>query len=116
MVANEIRKGSIAIVIAGGAESMTAAGKRPPPKFSEKVVNASQEAADCLQHMGQTSENVGKDFNITREAQDKWAEISFQRAEKSQRLGWFDDEILPINTIFVDPKTGEKKNVTISKD
>ena len=77
---------------------------------------AQQDAADCLQPMGQTSENVGKDFNISREAQDRFAAESYQRAERAQKAGWFDDEIMPVTTRVKDPKTEEEKEVTLTKD
>jgi acetyl-CoA acyltransferase 1 len=66
--------------------------------------------------MGQTSENVGKDFNITREMQDRYATESYRRAEVAQKEGWFEDEIVPITTIVKDPKTGEEKTVVLTKD
>lgn len=66
--------------------------------------------------MGQTSENVGKDFDIAREAQDKYAAESYRRAEVAQKEGWFEDEIVPITVKVKDPKTGEEKTVTLSKD
>ena len=75
-----------------------------------------QEAADCLQPMGQTSENVGKDFNISRETQDRYAAESHKRAERAQKAGWFDDEIVPITTTVKDPKSGEERQVTLTKD
>jgi acetyl-CoA acetyltransferase len=83
--------------------------------FSEEV-SKNQESADCLQPMGQTSENVGADFNIDRQTQDKYAAESFRRAEEAQKAGWFDDEIVPITTKVKDPKTGEVKQVTLTKD
>lgn len=83
--------------------------------FHEEILK-SEEARDCMQPMGQTSENVGKDFNISRESQDRYAAESYQRAERAQKAGWFDDEIVPITTTIKDPKTGEKKTVTLSKD
>ena len=69
-----------------------------------------------MQPMGQTSENLGKDFDITREAQDKFAAESYQRAERAQKAGWFDDEIVPFTVTIKDPKTGEEKDVTLTKD
>ena len=75
-----------------------------------------QESADCLQPMGQTSENVGDDFGISREQQDRYAAESFRRAEVAQKAGWFDEEITPITTTVKDPKTGEEKQVTLTKD
>ena len=113
-VANEIASGSIECGIAIGAESMSTA---PPPMapFHDSVLQ-NQEAKDCTQPMGQTSENVGKDFNIPREAQDKFAAQSYQRAENAQRAGWSVDEIFPFTTKVKDPKTGEEKEVTLTKD
>jgi acetyl-CoA acyltransferase 1 len=83
--------------------------------FHEDILQ-NQEAADCLQPMGQTSENVGHDFNITREEMDRFANESFTRAEVAQKAGWFDDEIVPITTKVKDPKSGEVKEVTLTKD
>jgi acetyl-CoA acyltransferase 1 len=75
-----------------------------------------QDAVDCMQPMGQTSENVGNDFNITRELQDRFAVESFRRAEVAQKAGWFDDEIVPITTTIKDPKTGQEKEITLTRD
>jgi acetyl-CoA acyltransferase 1 len=113
-IANQIAEGSIDIGIAIGAESMSERGDRMEP-FHPEILKT-QEAVDCMQPMGQTSENVGKDFNITRERQDRYAAESYQRAERAQKAGWFDDEIVPIETEIKDPKTGEVKKITVSRD
>jgi len=114
-IANQIAMGSISCGIAVGAESMTMGGDRLARPFDEEILK-NQEARDCMQPMGQTSENVGKDFNITREMQDRFAYESFRRAEVAQKEGWFEDEIVPITTKIKDPKTGEEKTVTLTKD
>ncbi len=114
-IANQIATGSIEIGIAVGAESMSTSGDRLERPFVPEI-QKSQEACDCMQPMGQTSENVGKDFNITRERQDKFAAESYRRAEVAQKSGWFDDEIAPITTTVKDPKTGEEHTVTLTKD
>ena len=113
-IANQIICGSIECGIAIGAESMSAGGDSVSP-FHEAIMKA-QEAADCMQPMGQTSENVGKDFDISRQAQDQFAAESYQRAERAQRAGWFDDEIFPFVTKVKDPKSGQEKEVTLTKD
>ena len=94
---------------------MSAGGDRLNNAFHPDVLK-NQEAADCMQPMGQTSENVGNDFNISREQQDRYAAESYNRAEIAQKSGWFDDEIVPIVTQVKDPKTGELKTVTLTKD
>ena len=113
-VANQISCGSIDCGIAIGAESMSAGGEAVSP-FHEAIMQ-NQESADCMQPMGQTSENVGKDFDISREQQDRFAAQSYQRAEKAQKAGWFDDEIYPFVTKVKDPKTGDEQEVTLTKD
>lgn len=114
-IANQIQLGAIDIGLAVGAESMSAGGDRLDRPFHAEILK-NQDAADCMQPMGQTSENVGKDFNITRELQDRYAAESYRRAETAQRAGWFDDEIVPITTQVKDPQTGEMKQVTLTKD
>ena len=114
-IANQITTGSIECGLAVGAELMSAGGDRVTKPFHEEILK-NQEAVDCLQPMGQTSENVGKDFDISREAQDRYAAESYRRAEVAQKAGWFDDEIVPIKTKIKDPKSGEEKEVTLTKD
>jgi len=94
---------------------MSAASDRLAKPFNSEILK-NQDAADCMQPMGQTSENVGKDFNITRESQDRYAAESYRRAEVAQKAGWFDDEIVPIETEIKDPKTGEVHKITVTKD
>ncbi|GJN76344.1 3-ketoacyl-CoA thiolase [Purpureocillium lilacinum] len=114
-IAHSISNGSIEVGIACGAESMSQGGDRLEKPFDEAVIAQSQEAADCMQPMGWTSENVSRDFNITREEMDKYAAESFQRAERAQKAGLFDDEIVPITTKIQGPD-GEWKEVTLTKD
>lgn len=73
--------------------------------------------------MGWTSENVSKDFNISRARMDELAAISHQRAFAAQQSGRFDTEILPL-TVLQLPKTPaapgapkpERVRVTVSAD
>ncbi|KOS22395.1 3-ketoacyl-CoA thiolase [Escovopsis weberi] len=112
-VAHSISNGSIQVGIALGAESMSAAS--PAPALDESVISLNQEAKDCMMPMGWTSENVSRDFGVTRDKMDHFAAESFQRAERAQKTGAFDDEIVPIATRVKDAK-GEWHQVTLSKD
>ncbi|KAM3423517.1 hypothetical protein BST61_g945 [Cercospora zeina] len=109
-IANQIEHGDIEIGVALGAESMTAGGDTLERPFFEDILKANQDARDCMMPMGQTSENVGKDFNISREQQDRYATESYRRAEVAQKAGWFDDEIVPIKAVV------DGKEVTLSRD
>jgi acetyl-CoA acyltransferase 1 len=80
----------------------------------EVLVN--QDAADCLLPMGITSENVAKDYNITRQTQDEFAAKSFQKAAAANKAGRFKAEILPIPVTFVDPKTEKVHEIIVDQD
>lgn len=113
-IAQQITCGSIDIGLAMGAESMTYGTDRMPEPFHPDIMTV-QEAADCMQPMIQTSENVGDDFNISRQRQDEYACESFRRAEVAQKAGWFEDEIVPITTQVKD-KNGQVIKIVLTKD
>ena len=46
--------------------------------------------------MGITAENVAKQYNISREEQDRFATASQNKTETSQKMGIFKDEIVPV--------------------
>ncbi|KAK3179166.1 hypothetical protein K4F52_009355 [Lecanicillium sp. MT-2017a] len=114
-IAHAIACGSIDVGVALGAEMMSAPSERLEQPFDEAVLAASQEAADCMQPMGWTSENVSRDFNVTRQQMDEFAAESFQRAERAQKEGWSQDEIVPIKT-RVKGADGQWQEVTVTKD
>ncbi|KAH7010383.1 Thiolase, N-terminal domain-containing protein [Ilyonectria destructans] len=114
-VANKIATGGIDIGIAVGAESMSTNPDNGAPEFPASFM-ANPVIKDITQSMGWTSENVAGDFNISRELQDEFAAESFQKAEASQKQGWPDDEILPMTTVWKNPKTGELETVQVTRD
>lgn len=116
-IANEIKTGMIDIGIGAGVESMTKGygPKGVQTEWSEKVLE-SQEAEDCLIPMGITSENVAKDYNVSRADQDEFAAISFQRAANALKEGKFKDEIVPLEVKFIDPKTEKESVIVVDAD
>lgn len=50
----------------------------------------------CSLNMGQTAEKLAREFGITREQQDEFANESHRRAIESTEQKRFDDEVLPI--------------------
>lgn len=74
-VANAIRAGQIDIGIGSGVESMSAYSFNDSVRadlLAEEVFEH-ETARNCLMGMGQTSDNVAKEFNVTREMQDEFA-------------------------------------------
>ncbi|KAH8194741.1 hypothetical protein TruAng_011099 [Truncatella angustata] len=130
-VANQIRAGMIEIGIGAGVESMsTQYGRRvrknhankelthSPGAVSEfsELLESHPEAANCKVPMGVLSEQMAADRNIKRVDQDAFAASSYHKAGKAQAAGLFDEEIHPLTVKFEDPKSGETKTITVSKD
>lgn len=116
-IASAIAVGQIDIGIGAGVESMTQGygAEAMPPNMSEKIMD-NEQAADCLLPMGITSENVAEKYGVSRKVQDEFAAKSFQKAAAAQKAGKFKDEIVPVTVKFIDPKTEEEKEITITED
>lgn len=114
-LASAIATDSIDVGIAVGCESMST-NRDAPPAMSEDMIMSHPVARDNVQPMGWTSENVARDFAVSRQDQDRLAELSHNRAERAQREGWTADEITPVTTRWKDPKSGATKTVTLDRD
>ncbi|XP_062079024.1 3-ketoacyl CoA thiolase 1, peroxisomal-like isoform X2 [Humulus lupulus] len=114
-VAASIKAGFYDIGIGAGVECMTVDNISRVRNMNPKVDTFAQ-ARDCLLPMGITSENVAHRYGITRQEQDQAAVNSHRRAAAATASGKFKDEIIPVSTKIVDPKTGEEKSITISVD
>ncbi|KAL6526643.1 3-ketoacyl-CoA thiolase 2, peroxisomal [Orobanche gracilis] len=114
-VAAAIKAGFYDIGIGAGLESMTVNPMAWEGSVNPRVKTMAQ-AQDCLLPMGITSENVAHRFGITRHEQDQAAVESHRKAAAATASGKFKDEIIPVKTKVVDPKSGDEKAVTISVD
>lgn len=114
-VAAAIKAGFYDIGIGAGLESMSISSIGWEGQVNPRI-SAFQKAQDCLLPMGITSENVAHRYGVTRQEQDQAAAESHRRAAAATASGKFKDEIVPVPTKIVDPKTGVEKNVVISVD
>src|SRR5438477_10760724 len=101
-----IRAGEVEVVVAGGMESMSEAPYLvPKARFGARMGNA--EMVDSMvhdglwstftqQHMGESSDEVNKELELSREDQDAWAARSHQRAEKAWHNGVMKDEVVVV--------------------
>lgn len=89
-----ITLGQSAVMIAGGAESMSLIPMGGHDLLPNPALIESTPRVYCT--MGQTAENVADQFNISREDQDAFALRSHQRALKAMNQGRFNDEIVPV--------------------
>ncbi len=109
----QIKTGDAAIVVAGGQESMSQSmhaahmregTKMGDVKFVDTMVKDGLWDAFNNYHMGTTAENVAKQWQVTREEQDKFAVASQNKAEAASKAGKFKDEIAPVT---IKTKKGE---------
>ena len=100
-----IKSNDSKIIIAGGQESMTNAPHaiyyRENKKLDEKQLIDTMIKDGLLDafngyHMGITAENVATKWNITKKEQDDFALSSQLKAEKAQKEGNFNNEIIPV--------------------
>jgi len=100
-----IVQGDSEIVVAGGQESMSQAPHCAYLRSGTKM--GTLELVDTMikdglwdafngYHMGNTAENVAKQWQITRQQQDEFAVNSQQKAEAAQKAGRFKQEIVPV--------------------
>jgi len=65
----------------------------------------------CGLIMGDTAENLVRDFNLSRQEQDAFALESHRRASEAQKRGILAQEIIPVNTLRED--AGPRKDQTM---
>jgi acetyl-CoA C-acetyltransferase len=114
-----IQNGDAAIVVAGGQESMSQA---PHAQYLRAGVKMGEVAlVDTMlkdglwdafngYHMGNTAENVARQYQITREEQDRFAVASQNKAERALVAGRFKDEIVPVTI------KGRKGDTIVAED
>jgi acetyl-CoA C-acetyltransferase len=103
--AQQVQLGSSRVVVAGGQESMSQAPhcahlrdgtKMGDVKFIDSMIKDGLWDAFNGYHMGNTAENVARQWQITREEQDRFAVASQNKAEAARKAGKFKDEIAPV--------------------
>jgi acetyl-CoA C-acetyltransferase len=123
-----IANGDTEIAVVGGQESMSMAPHCAHLRNGVKMGNF--EMIDTMikdglwdafngYHMGNTAENVARQWQITRAQQDEFAVKSQNKAEAAQKAGKFKDEIAPVTVksrkgdIIVDADEYPKHGTTL---
>ena len=100
-----VKGGDAQVFVAGGQESMSQSRHCIHLRNGTRMGDA--ELVDTMikdglwdvfngYHMGNTAENVARQYQITRSQQDEFAVASQQKAEAAQKSGRFKDEIVPV--------------------
>jgi acetyl-CoA C-acetyltransferase len=106
LAAQAIKCGDADIVVAGGQENMSLSPHvLPKSRDGQKmgdwkmqdsmIVDGLWDAFNNI-HMGITAENIAREHDISREAQDEFAASSQQKAEAAINAGNFKDEIVAV--------------------
>ena len=116
-----IRSSDVDVVVAGGMESMSNApfasddlrwGKRMfNAQFKDLMVTDGLWDPWYDEHMGSFAGKTAKEYNISRQEQDRWAAISQQRAYECKENQRLKDEIVPVS---VPQKKGE--DILVAED
>ena len=106
LAAQIIKAGDADVIVAGGAENMSATAYAMPTarwgarmnntQMVDMMVNDGLWDAFNGYHMGITAENVAEQWGLTREQLDEFSVISHNRAEAAIKAGKFKDEIVPV--------------------
>jgi acetyl-CoA C-acetyltransferase len=103
--AQQIQTGAATVVVAGGQESMSQSAhaihmregtKMGDGKLIDTMVRDGLWDSFNNYHMGTTAENVARQWQISRDEQDKFAVASQNKAEAARKAGKFKDEICPV--------------------
>ncbi|MBN9072664.1 MAG: acetyl-CoA C-acetyltransferase [Rhizobiales bacterium] len=101
----QIAQGDANVIVAGGQESMSMAPhcqhlrggvKMGDFKMIDTMIKDGLTDAFFGYHMGNTAENVARQWQLTRDEQDRFAVASQNKAEAAQKAGRFKDEIVPV--------------------
>ncbi|MGA8922786.1 MAG: acetyl-CoA C-acetyltransferase [Candidatus Dormiibacterota bacterium] len=113
-----IRAGEVDIVVAGGMESMSEAPYLVPKarfgarmgdvQMVDSMVHDGLWSTFTAQHMGDSSDEVNRELEISREDQDAWAARSHQRAQSAWDAGTLRDEVV---VVALPQKRGDAVNV-----
>jgi acetyl-CoA C-acetyltransferase len=103
--AQQITTGAANVIVAGGQESMSlsphaahlrAGVKMGDVSFIDTMIKDGLWDIFNGYHMGVTAENVARQWQITREEQDRFAVASQNKAEAARKAGRFKEEIAPV--------------------
>ncbi len=118
---DQLVAGSRDVMVAGGMESMTNApyllkkgrgGYRMghDKVFDHMMLDGLEDAYEPGRSMGTFGEDCAAKYNFTRDAQDKFAIASVERAQAATKSGAFKDEITPVTV------STRKGDITITED
>jgi acetyl-CoA C-acetyltransferase len=120
IAANAIKAGDGDVYIAAGVESVSVAGPNSEatlPDTQNPKLQGNDGTHNAYISMGETAENVAERYDVSREDMDEYAKRSQDLAVESRDGGFFDREIIPVETPdgVVDKDDGPRPGTTVEK-
>ena len=130
LASQAIRAGDADLFVAGGFESMSRAPYLIEARLGQ-LKYGNQQLTDALLNdglwdpfqnwgMGNAAEFIGEEYEVTREAMDRFALGSHQKALAAQEAGKFKAEIVPVETLnrkgdvtLIDTDEGPRKDTSL---
>ena len=130
LASQAVRAGDGDLFVAGGFESMSRAPFLVDARNGE-LKYGNQQLTDALLNdglwdpfqqwgMGNAAEFIGEEYEVTREAMDRFALESHEKAVAAQEAGKFADEIVPVeikgrkgDVVLVDRDEGPRKDTSL---
>ncbi|PJC57378.1 MAG: acetyl-CoA C-acyltransferase [Ignavibacteria bacterium CG_4_9_14_0_2_um_filter_37_13] len=111
-----IKSGMMDCIIAGGTESMSMVpmtGWKLAPNYK-----IAKEHPEYYMGMGLTSEEVARDYKISRQDQDEFAYHSHMKAINAQKEGYFKEQIVPVEVeeVYVENRKRKVRKFVVDKD
>ena len=119
IAAQRVVMDQVPVTVAGGLESISLI--QPNMNTNNyKDVDLLQQKPELWMPMIETADNVGHRYGVSRESQDEYACDSQLKTDLAQKSGFFDDEIVPLETemLVTNKETGEVsgEKIILQKD
>ncbi len=121
----QIALGKAGVVLCGGTENMSLSptvsfGNRMGyqlgrPNFKDMLWESLNDTAAGYP-MGCTAENIAQKHNITRREVDEFAKLSFDRTLSAIERGFFDDEIISMNSMVLEAEGLKPRKVRLPRN
>jgi acetyl-CoA C-acetyltransferase len=121
LAAQTVKLGDAGVIVAGGMESMSNAPYLLKRSSKKKIVDPNELVDSMIKdglwdvynqfHMGAAAELCARKFDISREEQDTFATLSYERAIQAQERGHFNSEIVPVTVSESEQSVGTDEEV-----
>ncbi|GLY10188.1 acetyl-CoA C-acyltransferase [Pseudobacillus badius] len=98
-----IKGGAGKVYLAGGTESASTSPYPARARFAPESIGDPD--------MGVAAEYVARDYAVSREQQDEWTRVSYERSWTAFEQGLYEQEIVPVGSLETDEEFHKKRDI-----